>query len=38
MRASAEYRMLAARNLLMRVYLESVSGKAPVSVARDVAA
>lgn len=38
MRASAEYRMLAARNLLMRVYLESVSGKAPVTVARDVAA
>ncbi|MBE7185814.1 MAG: xanthine dehydrogenase small subunit [Methylobacterium mesophilicum] len=38
MRASAEYRMLAARNLLMRVYLESVSGDAPVSVARDAAA
>ena len=34
MRASADYRMLAARNLLKRTWLESVSGSKPVSLKR----
>jgi len=38
MRASAEYRALAARNLLMRFYVETTDGKAPVQVSRYEAA
>lgn len=38
MRASAEYRALAARNLLMRFYLETVGEKAPYTVKRHEAA
>ncbi len=34
MRASAEYRMLAARNLLLRFYLETTGTKAPIQVSR----
>ena len=34
MRASAEYRMLVAKNLLMRVYLESTGTTAPIRVSR----
>ncbi|MEI5681136.1 MULTISPECIES: xanthine dehydrogenase small subunit [unclassified Mesorhizobium] len=34
MRATAEYRMLAARNLLMRFFAESQGGKAPIQVSR----
>ena len=34
MRASAEYRMLAAKNLLKRFYLETTGTKAPVQVRR----
>jgi xanthine dehydrogenase small subunit len=34
MRASAEYRMLVAKNLLMRVYLESTGTTAPITVSR----
>jgi xanthine dehydrogenase small subunit len=34
MRASAEYRALAARNLLMRFYLETSGTKAPITVKR----
>jgi xanthine dehydrogenase small subunit len=38
MRASAEYRALAARNLLMRFYLETSGTKAPIRVKRYEAA
>jgi len=38
MRASAEYRALAARNLLMRFYLETSGGAAPFTVKRHEAA
>lgn len=38
MRASAEYRMLAARNLLMRVFLETAAGRKPATVKRHEAA
>src|SRR5690606_3870550 len=38
MRATAEYRALAARNLLMRFWLESTGSKAPVQVAGNEAA
>ena len=38
MRASAEYRAIAARNLLMRFYLETVGEKAPFTVKRHEAA
>ena len=38
MRASAEYRALAARNLLKRFYLETAGTKAPVQVSRYEAA
>ena len=38
MRATAEYRALAARNLLMRFYLETTSGASPVQVSRYEAA
>jgi xanthine dehydrogenase small subunit len=38
MRASAEYRALAARNLLMRFYLETAGGAAPFTVKRHEAA
>ena len=38
MRASAEYRMLAARNLLRRFFAETSGGKAPVQVNRTMAA
>lgn len=38
MRASAGYRMLAARNLLLRVFLETTSGNKPVTVKRREAA
>ena len=38
MRASAEYRMLAARNLLRRFFAETAGGKAPVQITRSVAA
>jgi len=34
MRASAEYRMLAARNLLLRFYMESIGVEAPFRVSR----
>ena len=34
MRASAEYRMLAAKNLLKRFYLETTGTKAPIQVRR----
>src|SRR5690606_662098 len=34
MRASAEYRMLVAKNLLMRFYLESTGTTAPIRVSR----
>ncbi len=38
MRASAEYRMLASRNLLRRFFAETQDGKAPIQVSRTVAA
>ncbi len=38
MRASAEYRMLAARNLLRRFFAETTGGKAPVQISRTKAA
>ena len=38
MRASAEYRSLAARNLLKRVFLETTAGRKPVTVRRHEAA
>ena len=38
MRASADYRMLVAKNLLMRVYLESTGTTAPITVSRYEAA
>ena len=38
MRATAEYRALAARNLLLRFYLETTSGAAPAQVSRYEAA
>jgi xanthine dehydrogenase small subunit len=38
MRASADYRTLAARNLLMRFYLETTGTKAPIQVKRYEAA
>jgi xanthine dehydrogenase small subunit len=38
MRASAEYRALAAKNLLLRFYIETTGTKAPVQVSRDRAA
>ncbi|MCV3238364.1 xanthine dehydrogenase small subunit [Mesorhizobium sp. ZC-5] len=38
MRASAEYRALAARNLLLRFFAETQAGKAPIQVSRAVAA
>jgi xanthine dehydrogenase small subunit len=38
MRATAEYRALAARNLLLRFYIETTGSKAPVQVSRDRAA
>jgi xanthine dehydrogenase small subunit len=38
MRASAEYRMLAARNLLLRFFLETKGGTAPIRVSRNEAA
>ena len=38
MRASADYRMLVAKNLLMRFYLESTGTTAPISVSRYEAA
>ncbi len=38
MRASAEYRALAARNLLRRFFVETTGTKAPVQVSRSVAA
>jgi xanthine dehydrogenase small subunit len=38
MRATAEYRALAARNLLMRFYLETTLSASPVQVSRYEAA
>jgi len=38
MRATAEYRMLAARNLLVRFFAETQGGTAPIQVSRDRAA
>jgi xanthine dehydrogenase small subunit len=38
MRATAEYRALAARNLIMRFWLETTGTKAPVTVTRNEAA
>ena len=38
MRASAEYRALAAKNLLLRFYIETTGTKAPLQVSRDRAA
>ncbi|RVD12774.1 xanthine dehydrogenase small subunit, partial [Mesorhizobium sp. M4B.F.Ca.ET.017.02.2.1] len=38
MRASAEYRALAAKNLLLRFYIETMGTKAPFQVSRDEAA
>ncbi|RWC92924.1 MAG: xanthine dehydrogenase small subunit [Mesorhizobium sp.] len=38
MRASAEYRALAAKNLLLRFYVETMGTKAPFQVSRDEAA
>jgi xanthine dehydrogenase small subunit len=38
MRASAEYRMLAARNLLRRFFAETQDSKAPIQVSRNMAA
>lgn len=38
MRATAEYRALAARNLLLRFYIETTGTKAPFQVSRDEAA
>ena len=38
MRASAEYRALAARNLLLRFYIETTGTKAPFQVSRSEAA
>jgi xanthine dehydrogenase small subunit len=38
MRASAEYRMIAARNLLVRFFAETQGGSAPVQVSRHEAA
>ena len=38
MRATAEYRALAAKNLLLRFYLETTGTKAPVTVTRYEAA
>ena len=38
MRATAEYRMLVAKNLLRRFYLETTGTKAPVQVSRHEAA
>ena len=38
MRASAEYRSLAAKNLLQRFFVETTGTKAPVQVSRSVAA
>jgi xanthine dehydrogenase small subunit len=38
MRATAEYRALAAKNLLLRFYVETTGTKAPVQVSRDRAA
>jgi xanthine dehydrogenase small subunit len=38
MRATAEYRALAARNLLLRFYIETTGTKAPFTVSRDEAA
>jgi xanthine dehydrogenase small subunit len=38
MRASAEYRMLVAKNLLRRFYLETTGTKAPLQVSRHEAA
>ncbi|WP_411034467.1 xanthine dehydrogenase small subunit [Shinella sp. BYT-45] len=38
MRATAEYRALVARNLLLRFYMETTSGAAPVQVSRYEAA
>lgn len=38
MRASAEYRMLAAKNLLLRFYLETTGTSEPLQVSREAAA
>jgi xanthine dehydrogenase small subunit len=38
MRATAEYRALAAKNLLLRFYVETTGTKAPFQVSRDEAA
>jgi xanthine dehydrogenase small subunit len=38
MRATAEYRALAARNLLLRFYLETATGATPAQVSRYEAA
>jgi xanthine dehydrogenase small subunit len=38
MRATAEYRALVARNLLLRFYMETTSDGAPVQVSRYEAA
>jgi xanthine dehydrogenase small subunit len=38
MRATAQYRALAARNLLMRFWLETTGTKAPLTVTRNEAA
>ncbi len=38
MRASAEYRALAAKNLLLRFFVETTGTKAPFQVSRNEAA
>ncbi len=38
MRATAEYRALVAKNLLLRFYMETTSSEAPVQVSRYEAA
>jgi xanthine dehydrogenase small subunit len=38
MRASADYRMLVARNLLRRFFIETEGGRAPTQISREVAA
>jgi xanthine dehydrogenase small subunit len=38
MRASAEYRALAARNLLLRFFAETSGTKAPIQISRHEAA
>ncbi|MGN6145067.1 MAG: xanthine dehydrogenase small subunit, partial [Mesorhizobium sp.] len=38
MRATADYRALAARNLLLRFYVETTGTKAPVQISRYEAA